>query len=204
VREAVVGLVLAGGESRRMGRDKTLLTWGDGDLLDHALKRLRDVVVEARIVSGSEGRHADRGVAVDTDAGTCALGGVLAGLVAAAGRPGLVLAVDMPLVPSALLARLLEHARDGDVVVPLSPRGEEPMCALYGPACLEPIRRRLERGDLKMTAFWGDVRVHRLETREIADLGDPELMFLNVNTPLDLERARAANAAGLVCGSRNA
>ncbi len=201
--EGVVGLALAGGESRRMGRDKALLPWAGEDLLGHTLARLRAVVSEVRIVSGPEARHADRGVPVDTDAGTGALAGVLAGLSAARGRAGLVLAVDLPLVPSALLARLLERADDVDVVVPVSPRGAEPLCALYGPACLEPIRRRMERGDLRMSAFWPDVRVRRLEPGELADLGDPELLFLNVNTPPDFERARAASAPARVLRSRH-
>jgi molybdopterin-guanine dinucleotide biosynthesis protein A len=200
---AVVGLALAGGESRRMGRDKAFLPWAGEDLLGHTLARLRAVVSEVRIVSGPEARHAERGVPVDTDAGTGALAGVLAGLSAARGRAGLVLAVDLPLVPSALLARLLERAHGVDAVVPISPRGEEPLCALYGPACLEPIRRRTERGDLRMTAFWPDVRVRRLEPGEIADLGDPELLFLNVNTPPDFERARAASASAHVLPSRH-
>jgi molybdopterin-guanine dinucleotide biosynthesis protein A len=199
----VVGLALAGGESQRMGRDKALLPWAGQDLLGHTLARLAVVVSEVRIVSGLEARHGERGFPVDTDAGTGALAGVLAGLSAARGRAGLVLAVDLPLVPSALLERLLERSRGVDAVVPISPRGAEPLCALYGPACLEPIRRRTERGDLRMTSFWPDVRVLRLEPGELADLGDPELLFLNVNTPRDLERARAAGAHPRVLRSRH-
>ncbi len=106
-------------------------------------------------------------------------------------------------MPGTLLARLLERARGCDVVVPVSPRGAEPLCALYGPACLEPIRRLLAQGNLKMSAFWQDVRVRRLGPGEVADLGDPELMFLNVNTPADLERARAAIATNRVLRSRD-
>ncbi len=202
--EGVVGLALAGGESRRMGRDKALLPWAGGDLLGHTLARLRAVAAEVRIVSGPEARHGERGVPVDRDPGQGALLAVLAGLGAARGRAGLVLAVDLPLVPSTLLARLLEESHDADVVVPISPRGAEPLCAYYGPACLEPIRRRTERGELKMSAFWPDLRVRRLEPRELADLGDPELLFLNVNTPSDFERARAASTTGRVLRSRDA
>ncbi len=186
-----------------MGRDKALLPWEGGDLLGHTLARLRAVVAEVRIVSGPEARHAGRGVPVDKDAGTGALAGVLAGLEAAQGRAGLVLAVDLPLVPSELLARLLARARDADVVVPVSPRGAEPLCALYAPACIEPIRWRVQSGDLKMSAFWPDVRVLRIGAHELADLGDPELLFLNVNDPSDFERARAANATARVLRSRD-
>ncbi len=98
----------------------------------------------------------------DLARGVGPLAGVLTGLTAAPGRPGLFLAVDLPHVPVGLLRRLVERAEDGDAVVPVSPRGPEPLCAVYGPGCLEPIRRRIAAGDFKMTAFWPDVRVLEL------------------------------------------
>ncbi len=190
-RAGPVGFALAGGDSRRMGRDKARLPWGGGDLLAHALARLREVVPEVRILSGGELRYAERGVPVDTDAvfGLGPAAGLLAGLEAAAGRATLLLAVDLPLVPTALLLRLLELAPGFDAVVPVSPRGPEPLCATYGPACLEPLRRRLAAGQLAMTSFWPDVRVRWLESDEVASFGPPERVFLNVNGPADYEAA---------------
>ena len=186
-----VGFALAGGDSRRMGRDKALLPWAGGDLLAHALARLRQVVPEVRILSGGERRYAERGVPVDTDAvlGQGPAAGLLAGLEAVAGRAALLLAVDLPLVPTALLLRLLELAPGFDAVVPVSPRGVEPLCAAYGPGCLEPLRRRVAAGQLAMTSIWPDVRVRRLEPDEVAAFGPPERIFLNVNGPFDYEAA---------------
>jgi molybdopterin-guanine dinucleotide biosynthesis protein A len=112
--------------------------------------------------------------------------GVQAGLVAAAGLPCLVLAVDLPMVPPPLLARLVERVDGCDAVVPVSPRGPEPLCAVYGPDCLEPIRRRMAGGDLQMTAFWPDVRVRQLRAAEISAFGDPDDIFRNLNAPADL------------------
>jgi molybdenum cofactor guanylyltransferase len=185
---SLVAFVVAGGASRRMGRDKALLRWGDGDLLDHALARLAAAARDVRILCGPERRYLDRGVPVETDpaAGLGPLAGVLAGLTAAAGRPGLFLAVDLPRVPVALLARLAEEAEGRDAVVPVPPRGPEPLCAVYGPRCLEPIRRRVAAGDLRMTAFWPDVRVHEIGAAELAPFGDPDDLFRNLNTPADL------------------
>jgi molybdopterin-guanine dinucleotide biosynthesis protein A len=111
---------------------------------------------------------------------------VLSGLTEAGGLPALLLAVDLPLVPASLLARLVELAEGWDVVVPVSPRGPEPVCALYGPACLGPILRNVEAGEMRMTAFWPGVRVRRLPTEELALHGDPGGLFLNLNAPTDL------------------
>ena len=185
---SVVGFVVAGGESRRMGRDKALLPWGGTDLLDHALARLRAVTSDVRILCGSEMRYLDRGLPVEIDLARDAgpLAGILTGLTAASGRPGLFLAVDLPHVPVALLARLVEQAGGGDAVVPVSTRGPEPLCAVYGPGCLEPIRRRMAAGEFEMTAFWPDVRVLELGGAELAAFGDPGDLFRNLNTPADL------------------
>jgi molybdenum cofactor guanylyltransferase len=184
----VVGFVLAGGQSLRMGRDKALLPWGATDLLAHALGRLRAVTGDVRILSGSEPRYLDREATVVTDAlpGAGPLAGVLAGLATAAGRSGLFLAVDLPHVPVALLSRLVSLAKGYDAVVPVSPRGPEPLCAVYCSGCLDPIRQRVERGDLKMTSFWPDVRVRELPPEELRAFGDVAELFRNLNTPEDL------------------
>ncbi len=189
-----VGFVVAGGQSRRMNRDKALLPWGPSTLLDHALDRLGQVVTDVRILAGSRLRYGDRGRPVLTDAvaGAGALGGIYTGLLHLDRGPGLFLGVDLPFIPPSLLARLLELAADHDAVVPRSPSGFEPLCAVYAPACREPIRHCLETSRLKMTAFWPEVRVREVGPPELRAFGDPALMFRNLNTPEDYEGAGGA------------
>jgi molybdopterin-guanine dinucleotide biosynthesis protein A len=186
---SVVGFVVAGGRSLRMGRDKALLPWGETDLLGHAIARLRTVTPDVRVLCGPAPRYLDRGVPIVTDEVEDAgpLAGVVAGLATAPGRPGLFLAVDLPHVPASLLAWLVELSKGWDAVVPVSPRGPEPLCALYGPACLAPMRRRMAAGELRITAFWPEVRVRRPATDELARHGDPDRVFRNLNAPGDLE-----------------
>lgn len=186
---SVVGFVVAGGRSLRMGRDKALLPWGETDLLGHAIARLRAVTGDVRVLCGPAPRYLDRGVPIVTDDVNDAgpLAGVVAGLATAPGGRGLFLAVDLPHVPASLLARLVELSEGWDAVVPVSARGPEPLCAFYGPACLEPIRRRMAAGELRMTAFWPDVRVRRPAAGELARHGDPDATFLNLNAPGDLD-----------------
>jgi molybdopterin-guanine dinucleotide biosynthesis protein A len=176
-----------------MRLDKALLPWGSTDLLGHTLARLRSVTDDLRILCGPQERYADRGVPIDLDAVAEAgpLAGVLTGLERAGGRTGLFLGVDLPLVPPALLAHLAELVADVDAAVPVSSRGPEPLCAAYGATCLEAVRRCVAAGDLKMTAFWRGVRVREVGPAELAAFGDPDLIFLNVNTRGDYERALA-------------
>jgi molybdenum cofactor guanylyltransferase len=183
----VAGFVVAGGRSLRMGRDKALLPWGEGTLLDHALARLREVTDEVRILCGPEARYADRGAALVTDVAETGAPviGVLSGLLALDRPLGLFLAVDLPRVPVALLRALVAEAEGFDAAVPVSPAGPEPLCAVYGTACIEPIRRALGRDDLRMTSFWSEVRVRRVQAAALEAFGEPATMFANVNTAED-------------------
>jgi molybdopterin-guanine dinucleotide biosynthesis protein A len=189
---SVVGFAVAGGRSRRMGRDKALLPWAGSDLLDHALERLAKAADEVRILSGAERRHTDRGVPVEVDPSPALgpMGGLLAALESARDGGALLLGIDLPLVPVELLTRLVSLSPEADAIVPVSPRGPEPLCAFYGPGCLDPVRRAVSRGDLRMTAFWADVAVRQVGPDELAVHGPPSEVFLNVNTPEDYDRAQ--------------
>ena len=57
------------------------------------------------------------------------------------------------------------------------------------------MEARLAQGERRVTSFWGDVRLRELGEAELACFGDPQRLFLNVNDPHDLERARVSGAA---------
>jgi molybdenum cofactor guanylyltransferase len=176
-----------------MGRDKALLPWRDGTLLDHALARLRQVTPDVRILSGPSRRYADRGASVHTDvvAGLGPLGGLLTALETSTAEHALVLAVDLPQVPVALLSFLVASAPGHDVSVPVTARGAEPLCAVYARTCLAPIREGVARGELRMTSFWTGLRVRTIGEAELARWGAVEELFVNVNAPEDWTAAGA-------------
>ena len=186
-----LGFAVAGGQSERMGRDKALLPWRGTTLLDHALMRLRDVCGEAHILCGPEDRYREHGeTLVDAVAGVGPLGGVCAALEGLpAGGQGLFLAVDLPHVPPALLSRLLSLVPGFDAVVPMTGKGPEPLCAVYGRGCLGPILHRLDDGERKMTCFWPDVHVRLVGEAELAEFGETARLFRNINTPEDFAAA---------------
>ena len=175
-----------------MGRDKALLPWKDTTLLDHALARLREACAAVRILSGTERRYEDRGAAVDLDAvpGSGPLGAIHTGLLQVGRGVGLFLAVDLPFVPTVVLRRLVELAEGHDAVVPISSDGPQPLCAVYRTTCLESIRRRLDKADLKATSFWPEVDVLQADENLLPGFGPLHEIFRNVNTPADYERAR--------------
>jgi molybdopterin-guanine dinucleotide biosynthesis protein A len=187
----VVGFAVAGGKSRRMGRDKALLPWGSETLLDHTLAQLRAVCEDVRILSGSAPLYLGHGATVILDhfqnAGP--LGGLEAALASPGVAAGLFLAVDMPFVPVELLKELVGLVEGVDAIVPVAAGGAQPLCAVYRASCLPAIRACVEAGDFRMTAFWPQVHVRELTEAELARFGDPTSLFFNINTPDDFDRA---------------
>jgi len=139
----------------------------------------------------------------DARPGTGVLGGILTAVQWARerGRAGaLVVACDMPFVPAALLREIAARAAGvpaPDVVAPESggKRGVEPLCAWYGTGCIGAVERALDRDDRRVVAFFDEVRVERIPLEEVRRHGDPDVMFLNVNTPEERERAERLAAA---------
>jgi molybdopterin-guanine dinucleotide biosynthesis protein A len=105
----------------------------------------------------------------------------------------------MPFVPASLLRELRDLGDAADAVVPESDsrRGIEPLCAWYSPACVPAIERAIARGDRRVVAFFDEVRLVRLPADNVARHGDPERIFMNVNTAEELSAAelRAAETA---------
>ena len=149
-----------------MGRDKALLPWQGSTLLDHAIARLSAVCGDVRILCGPAPRYQDRGrpLVVDAIPDGGPLAGIAAGLESAGDAAGVYLGVDLPLVPIALLA-MLAAMTDADAIVPVTPGGPEPLCAVYGAGCRDAVRARLAAGDRRMTSFWPDVRVRTVGRR---------------------------------------
>jgi molybdopterin-guanine dinucleotide biosynthesis protein A len=194
MRSVATGFVVAGGQSRRMGRDKALLPWEGATLLEHAVQRLQPLCGEVHILSGPGLRYLDLGLPVHTDALADAgpLAGVLAGLTTMQGPDalGLFLAVDLPFVTVELLDALAQAAAGHDAVAPVTAFGPQPLCAAYRSRCQAAITRRLAAGERRMTSFWPDVRVRRFDEAALRPFGDPARLFLNVNTSDDLRRMR--------------
>jgi molybdopterin-guanine dinucleotide biosynthesis protein A len=133
----------------------------------------------------------DLRVSPDLRPGLGSLGGIYTA-VAAAPAPLVCVAWDMPFVTAALVRGLADGLARHDAVLPESDgrRGVEPLCAAYGPACLEPIAERLDAGDLRAISFHPRISVGILPLAEVqAAYGDPAFLFFNVNTADDLARA---------------
>lgn len=194
-----VGAVLAGGRATRFGgAPKGLETVGGRRILDAAAGALAAAADELLLVANAPdaARWLDGARVVrDVVPGAGSLGGLHAALAHAAPHDVLVVAWDMPFVPSTLL-RALRARGEAEGARAVLPRGVaradglpggEPLCAWYAAACLTSAARLLEAGERRAAALAAAERAVLLDP---APFGDPARLFANVNTPGELARAR--------------
>lgn len=190
----VSGVILAGGKSRRMGGSpKALLPFGERPLIHHTVETLGAVLPDCLIVTNNPELYGFLGLPMVADVFPegGSLGGIYSGLRAVPGDAALCVACDMPFLSRRLIAYLAGRAGEADVVIPEAAGELQTLHAVYSKACLPPMERRLRAGRLKIVGFFDEVRVVRVPADQVARFEAPELVFMNLNTPDDLERARA-------------
>ena len=179
-------VILAGGLSRRMGRDKAGLPAGDGTLIQHLARRLAPVVDET-IVAGGSGRYDLPGVTTVDDRypGLGPLAGIHAGLLVAQFPLVWVVGCDLPDVDPGLAALLCGLAGDVDAVVPRIDAEPQGVCAVYDRALAPRIDGLLAAGERRVKMLLGASNVRYVTPGELRAV-DPELRsFRNINTPAE-------------------
>lgn len=191
----MTGIVLAGGKSRRMGRDKRFLELEGQPLLKRALSVLEALFTEVLVVAAEKGPELSglgHRVVTDLIPGCAALGGLYTGLSLASRSRVFVVGCDMPFLASAAILKMAELSGRADVAMARLRTGLQPMHAVYSKSCLPHLERMARTGNLKVQDL---CHASGLEVRLIAEEelqeADPQfLSFMNVNTPADLELAR--------------
>jgi molybdopterin-guanine dinucleotide biosynthesis protein A len=189
----VTGVILAGGKSRRMGRDKAFLPFGKGLLIERVIEVMQQVVTDDVIlITNTPEQYQRFGLPMFSDvipeAGS--LGGIYSGLTYAKTPYSLCLACDMPFVKPEFLCFLCDTAAEADVVIPRNAEDFQPLCAVYSQVCREPIRQKIEAGRLKITGFFDQVRVRVIEGEPLTRYDPQDLMFFNANTPEEYAKAQ--------------
>lgn len=198
----LTAVVVAGGQSTRLGQDKRRLRlWGaDGPtLLEHTVALMADICDETVVVLNDPMNWPGLPARLVSDVypSGAALGGIYAGLIAATNSYIFAVAADMPLLQPDLIRWMVRQPRDYDVLLPRvgSTRARnrlsvESLHAIYSRACAEPMRRQLEAGNPQVIGFFPEVRVRIIEPESVHPFDPEGIAFNNVNTPADLEAVR--------------
>jgi molybdopterin-guanine dinucleotide biosynthesis protein A len=179
------------------GSPKALQPLGGRAIIERVMDVVKAVSAEVLLVTNTPDLYAHLGVPMVSDVfpDHGSLGGIYSGLLAAPGEAAFTVACDMPFLTEEVARLVTSRAAEADVVIPRIGGQWETLHACYAKACLGPMERRLRARQLKIAGFFDEVRVLAIAETEVARLSDPAVVFLNVNTPEDLERARALAAS---------
>jgi molybdenum cofactor guanylyltransferase len=191
----VTGVLLAGGNSRRMGEDKRYLVVGEQTLLERGLAVLRSIFQEVLVVIAQDSLPLKVAARVVRDlVPDCgSLGGLYTGLTQATTPYIFVVACDMPFLDPAVITQFTSRRASADIVIAKLAARLHPMHALYGKGCLPVLEQMIRARQLKIQEMLSHASLH---VRYVTDADlltiDPSgRSFQNVNTPADLEVARS-------------
>jgi molybdopterin-guanine dinucleotide biosynthesis protein A len=188
------GVVLAGGASGRMGRDKSMLDIGGQPLVSRVVRRLRLAVPRVVVVGPQTLRPVvpDCTVVPDRVPGLGPLGGLASALAEVEAAWLFMVACDMPFVAAPLVRAMLDLAMthvEAQAVVLQGPKGWEPLHAVYARSCEAVVGTQLRSADHALTALLERLTVRAFPAHAAAALDPRGLSAFNANTPDEWHRA---------------
>jgi molybdenum cofactor guanylyltransferase len=186
----VVGFILAGGKSTRMGMDKAFVGFDGCTLLARALDLVHSVTSNVYIVGAQEKFSGFAPVVEDIFHDRGPLGGIHAALRSSVTELNLMLAVDMPFVTSPFLQYLISEARaagGASVVVPRSDDRWQPLCAVYRGSFADAAEMSLLAGRNKIDLLFDEAETRVIGKAELDRMGFSSSIFRNLNTLEELE-----------------
>lgn len=183
-KKNITGIILSGGKSSRMGRDKALLSFNGTSFLQHSTNALNPFVTEILIVSNNP-EHDAFGLKrlPDTIENAGPLAGIYTGLNHSKTEHNLVLSCDIPLINSIILQKLIDAVDEDSEIIQIESQGKSmPLIALYKKQCEVPFLKLLNDGERKL-----QYAVNQCKVKHVV-LNESESLFTqNINTPEELK-----------------
>lgn len=192
----ISSIILAGGKSLRLGRDKIIEKVGKTTLLEKVISRIDSLSKDIVIVTAEERDfspltdHPKVKTVSDIFPGRGSLGGIYTGLVKAESFYNLVIAADMPFLNRGLLMYMAGMADGYDFIIPKIGSYYEPLHAIYSKNCIKPIEKMIEKDRRVIIELFDYVKVRYIEAEEIDRFDPRHLSFFNINTLEDLKLAK--------------
>lgn len=186
-RKDVTGIILAGGASSRMGRDKGLCVFKGKPLINYAFEVLTPLCNEILISSNNLAEYKKFGYQVvgDEYKNIGPMGGIYSGLLKSTSKKNLIISCDTPFLSTQLLEYILKNSDNFDIVVP--EHGDsfiETLAAYYSSDIISSLRNFIQTKDYKLLNFFKEVRFKRVKVDDLPYYTKD--IFRNLNTPADL------------------
>jgi molybdenum cofactor guanylyltransferase len=197
------GIILAGGMNRRMeGRNKALLPVGDQSIVGRQIKLFEELFEQVILVTNQPLEFVSWECTIVSDLlpVRSSLSGIHAGLFYTRFSHAFIAACDMPFLKRAMIQLLIQNLEpQGDVIVPVTQEGYQPLCAVYSKRCIKIIEDQTAKGDMKISKLYSKLKVKNIAEGNLRQI-DPDLIsFFNINTQEDWtlsQQMRAAFADG--------
>lgn len=182
---AITAVMLAGGTSSRMKRNKALLTYRGERFIERIYRTLSEIFPDVILVTNSPEQYPflPCRIVADIYPGMGSLAGIHAGLAQSGTAYIFVVACDMPDLNERLIRHLASRASGVDVVIPESEGGLEPLHTIYGKGCLPAMNQALASGNSRIIDCFYQLKVDVVSRNEIATIDPAFRSFRNINTP---------------------
>ena len=187
-------ILQAGGQSKRMARDKALVPFRGIPLIQHLAKRFSPLGVEILVISNQPDsiRFLDLPIHPDVIPDRGALGGLYTALsIANTPLIGLI-AIDLPFASPALIEYLSREVMEKalDACLPGTPKRLEPMHAVYRVDTCKPlVKKAIDQELWRMVSWHENANINLIPPAKAISISECEYTFLNINTPEDLKKA---------------
>jgi len=191
--DKITGIILAGGKSQRMGKEKASLKIGETYLIEVIVGKLKDFFEEIiLIITNNSFKYRFPGTRTVTDVvpGKGPLGGIYTGLLVSSTKFNFFCACDMPFLNLNLLKFMVSQINENDAVIPIIKGFAEPLHSIYSKNCLPAIKYQLQTEDLKIKNFFPRIKCKYIPEDKIRKYDPCLLSFFNLNTPQVLESAK--------------
>lgn len=185
---ALTGIILSGGKSARMGRDKAFIEFDGVPIIQRIYDIFQKLFNEIIIVANQKELYSSFQATIVSDIilNYGALGGLYTGLFYSSSSYSFCVACDMPFLKESLIHFLIQRADESDVIVPRTFDGLQPLHAIYSKNCLRSIQKLIDMGKYKIIDFYPMVNTKIIEESEFIHLDVTRESFINVNTPEEL------------------
>jgi molybdopterin-guanine dinucleotide biosynthesis protein A len=183
----ITGIILSGGKSSRMGKEKGLCLFKGKKLVQYAIDVLSPYCERIIIVANNKG-YENLGLEVFSDEvkEIGPVGGIYTGLVHSKTEDNFILSCDMPMISQELVEYLLQNIKNKQIVVPEFGGFFEPLCAYYRSDILQQLKKLIEERNYKLVDFIRKTDFAELRIDKQLDFFHP-LLFANINSEKEIE-----------------
>jgi len=187
----MTGIILAGGKSQRMKKNKVLLQIGKKRVIELIVEKLKTVFDNVFIIGNFSLSHPFSGVRLVEDmvSEKGPLGGIYTGLSVSQSKYNFICGCDMPFLNINLIQYMVRKKTDYNVLVPKHGDCFEPLHAVYSKSIIPVIKEKIEQGTYRIQSVFPEVKVKYITEKEMEKFGNWRDFFFNINTPSNLKRA---------------